>query len=823
MLIVKQLTTIYIIMKYSDILHMTHVKLLAGCLLTAGMACSCVEEDVFDAQKQLLPDHEAMAVRPSAWGMQTQTRVDYYDDTSGWQEDVTKIDPDADLKEGDLGTKLDVFIAGKTDPTFWRQYHLTQGEVFAGSTAKVLDNTLDVLARGNWLAEQGIKPGDRYDVYVAVNNTSTNSDVASREALLGLTFQNPDVDKIYKAPAVNPESAVAEDRRLLMDGHAEWTPNADLQQTIPVGLSRAAAKIAVSVSFDPAFLKAKEAEGIEITTPAWRYANWCDSVRVFADGTPLSLDDLTLKISSDRSQVTHERTGAEAVTSTDYYYYTTEENGESTTHYVSSRNIIEENGKTYYDEHDGTETIRREVTQGTEAVDVKACDILTYIYPFAWNDDNLGSAPHILVSYGFKKGSTTHNYYYRIPLVNEAETNALLRNHIYKVNAVIGSEGSASITEDFSDLVLNYEVVEWTERENQRLMVRGDRLYYFLLEPTLYNVYGQATQTQVISYVCHSDAEVKLSDITWYYYNNSGKQERTLTPSANGLSAGNLATDGVRIELNPATKQITVTTDVLKNHAVKFIKFRAYASDRADWLTQNYYADVTVKHFPIDNIQSISGKWSSRSIADWTDYEKKTGAVYRDYSYWNGYGYGYNAKFSPGENEQIRYLGAYGNTSGTQAVNGLTNNHMYVIQITATSENYVLGRPTLDARFQSKDHVVSPAFMIASQLGAVVSQAFNATTAAEHCGTYMEVATDGTRYTGWRLPTNEEIKVITTYQYDSDVIHDGTMAEVLSGRRYYTLNGTNELANPNGNAGTFVRCIRDLSADEVEELNSKAE
>ena len=87
----------------------------------------------------------------------------------------------------------------------------------------------------------------------------------------------------------------------------------------------------------------------------------------------------------------------------------------------------------------------------------------------------------------------------------------------------------------------------------------------------------------------------------------------------------------------------------------------------------------------------------------------------------------------------------------------------------------------------------------------------------------MEVATDGTRYTGWRLPTNEEIKVITTYQYDSDVIHDGTMAEVLSGRRYYTLNGTSELANPYGNNNTYVRCIRDLSADEVEELNSKAE
>lgn len=810
-------------MKYCKLLRKTPAMLLMGCLLTAGLASSCVEEDVYGGQQQP-SDHEAVGVRPSAWGMQPLTRVDYYDDTSGWQEDATKIDPDADLKEGDLGTKLDVFIAGKTDPTFWRQYHLTQGEVFAGSTAKVLDNTLDVLARGNWLIEQGFTPGDCYDVYVAVNNTSTNADIASKEALLGLTFQNPDVDKVYKAPAVNQESPVAEDRRLLMDGHVEWTPNTDLQQTIPVGLSRAAAKIAVSVSFDPAFLKAKEAEGIEITSPAWRYANWCDSVRVFADGTPLPLDDLTLKISSDRSQVTHERTGAEAITSTDYYYYTTEENGETTTHYVSARNIVEEGGKVFYDEHEGVETTRHEVTRATEAVDVKACDILTYIYPFAWDDDNLGSAPHILVSYGFKKGSATHNYYYRIPLVNEAQVDRLERNHIYKVDAVIGSEGSANLSESYNDLVLNYEVVEWTERESQRLIVRGDRLYYFLLEPTLYNVYGQGTQTQVINYVCHSDAVVKLSDITWYYYNNSGKQTHTLTASADGRSAGNLATDGVRIELNPATKQITVTTDVLKNHAVKFIKFRAYASDRPDWLAQDYYADVTVKHFPIDNIQSFEGLWSSKympsasGVNSWVEWQIQSGTN-RDNNFrakvWVG-----------GNNYPIRAISSDGMRDETLSnLDNLKNNHMYVIQITATSKDYVLGRPTLDANNQSQDHVVSPAFMIASQLGAVTQFTGNAAArnAAQHCGQYMEVTAEGTRYTGWRLPTNEEIKVITTYQYDDDVTADGTMDVVLGGMRYYTLSGETVVANPNGSNNNYVRCIRDLSADEVEELNSRAE
>ena len=89
----------------------------------------------------------------------------------------------------------------------------------------------------------------------------------------------------------------------------------------------------------------------------------------------------------------------------------------------------------------------------------------------------------------------------------------------------------------------------------------------------------------------------------------------------------------------------------------------------------------------------------------------------------------------------------------------------------------------------------------------------------------MEVATDGTRYTGWRLPTKEEIKVITTYQNDHYVTSDDIMAVVLSGRFYYTLDDDSQATGivNNENGGTFVRCIRDLSADEVEELNSKSE
>ena len=88
----------------------------------------------------------------------------------------------------------------------------------------------------------------------------------------------------------------------------------------------------------------------------------------------------------------------------------------------------------------------------------------------------------------------------------------------------------------------------------------------------------------------------------------------------------------------------------------------------------------------------------------------------------------------------------------------------------------------------------------------------------------MEVAEDGTRYTGWRLPTKSEISVITGYQY-------GTMggvtipqayrvlSPVLTCRYYWRLSGDLVLTLTTNDSGNYLRCVRDLSAEEVDRLN----
>ena len=233
---------------------------------------------------------------------------------------------------------------------------------------------------------------------------------------------------------------------------------------------------------------------------------------------------------------------------------------------------------------------------------------------------------------------------------------------------------------------------------------------------------------------------------------------------------------------------------------------------------RRYYRDVTM---------------TVPSTGNWTDYDNGGGSRWRGINYdgnYSGNSYGFQAKWFDEATQTCMQLQGYGDATDTDAnvaltVNGVNNNHMYIIQITEANADYTygnvngkytIGHPILNDNYQSYDNVVAPAFMIASQLGAVSSAAFNATTAATHCGTYMEVGTDGTRYVGWRLPTPAEVDYISNWQNQGW----DTIEEVLGGERYYTLNNSYRQISGKTGTNTFVRCIRELSPEEIERINA---
>ena len=178
-------------------------------------------------------------------------------------------------------------------------------------------------------------------------------------------------------------------------------------------------------------------------------------------------------------------------------------------------------------------------------------------------------------------------------------------------------------------------------------------------------------------------------------------------------------------------------------------------------------------------------------------------------------------------------------TAHENGSSGNSNAMMYFVTITQTSSQYDIAHPLLEevnfgtynspniqtavVNSSENDELVSPSFMLASQLGAVSSNGLNWTNAREHCANYVETYIDKNGETqhlnDWRLPTTAEIAVIIEYQNRTPDVMD----EVLGGQYYYVSwegarggNGSAATGNNDwGDQGTFIRCIRDVKPDDV--------
>lgn len=417
---------------------------------------------------------------------------------------------------------------------------------------------------------------------------------------------------------------------------------------------------------------------------------------------------------------------------------------------------------------------------------------VAYSYSFSWAGDML-HRPSILVEVPMTKENeqTARYYYYRIPVCSAATT-SLERNHIYRVKADITSLGASSELKADMQANVQYYVLPW---QVQDMDVNVPDRKFLMVTPELVFMRNVKEDSTSIKFYASSACSVSISEV--YYYDKYNERKK--------IESGNSQYPTVTLNgTNNGT--VSINSRIPDNLTVKYIKLRiALDSD------SETYKEVLVKQYPIEYAQSISGWYSSRSTPGWVTPDN------RDYWY-NYQSYGYYAKeYKDGT---IYYLGGY--YDGGQ-VSGLSNNEMYVIQITSTNDDkYVIAHPNIDYRYEnsssygSKDHVVSPAFMIASQLGAVQSNGFDEKTAITHCKTYREVALDKTVYDGWRLPTNEEVQVIVDYQGKPNSPID----KVLTGSHYRTLSQDVVATNQSGGTGKYVRCVRDLSAEEIEKLEN---
>lgn len=458
-------------------------------------------------------------------------------------------------------------------------------------------------------------------------------------------------------------------------------------------------------------------------------------------------------------------------------------------------------------------------TNETMAKTADGYQLVTYSYATLW--DNNASAPQAKIKVMLKKGEEKPvDYYYSIPVRNPKETKSLERNYVYTANATVTSLGSSSDITYGDAMNLVYDVQKWTKGEETTINAGEQK--YLLVSPTFMIMKNQRFDNSTIKFYGSGECNVETVEI--YYYDKNGNKQscsgsQYFKASAEYADGHSELKDKGTIVIG--VKNSTTTNDFVPL-SVKYIKIKV----TCDGLEEI----VTIKQYPLEYIQGIAGWYSTKSIDGWIDWQEDqashdTGKTSSDDNF--------NAKVKEGNYiyEYYDYNYAerwwdpndYKATLGDGASNGQHNNQMYVVQITNTPQNskYKIGHVTnIDKNTKlSSEDVVSPAFMLASQLG-TVTKFSKGVDASNHCDKYVEVRTDGKKYTDWRLPTASEIGVITNYQYKTN---QNVIDVVLAGRTYWALNGSQVTANTSNRNTGFVRCVRDLSPEEVKELENKNE
>ena len=452
------------------------------------------------------------------------------------------------------------------------------------------------------------------------------------------------------------------------------------------------------------------------------------------------------------------------------------------------------------------------------SADSRNVSLTTYVYPNNWADNSiLEREASIVVNLPMtftSDGVSTdyHNSWYKIPMTDEK---MFRRNNYYEVNIDLNRPGAAteSVPEELKDIY--YSVTEWTVQD---IFVGGDdRPKYLSVNKESMEMHNIAVDATTLEFASSSPVTITVKDI--YYYNKFG-QKTPVSPDITGTTDGGIAGN------------ITVNSPVPTNNAIRY--FTLVVTNQ-----EGITREVTVAQYPLEYITNQQGWYSYRS--DFytgtyapTTYEYKGSrrvAADWDYNSWdystsvqNNYFFGSKvARMNDDGTSRLYYYSwsQYGSTVNTNAGNltALDNARMYHVQITASSGKYTIGIPKQDANGFTDDgednaKLVSPSFMIASQLGATQPPT-SVEQAERHCREYVEVhdpdndpdTDNAIHYDNWRLPTEAEIQIIIDFQY----VENAAMDEVLSGPYYWSATG--QVRNPGSgdtDSQSAVRCIRDV-------------
>lgn len=457
--------------------------------------------------------------------------------------------------------------------------------------------------------------------------------------------------------------------------------------------------------------------------------------------------------------------------------------------------------------------------------------VTSYAYAHKWDDEStLEKEVRLIVNIPLnhilrdEEGKPTGdkkyypNSYYQIPV---SKTQKLDRNTCYIVDVMLNAPGGSDPSKPVELTEIGYFVYDW---ESEQINVGGEdnRPAYLTLNEYEMEMHNMEEDNTTLEFASSSEVKAEITRV--YYIDKFGQEKDLEINDRNPDEWGEKTTTGewypqtdwkneCIIRITPdknITGKIDVFGTVPGNNAVRYIEFTVTNKE-------GIKREVKVAQYPLEYITNIQGWYSYRSDFGGTTYESRG-----DRTTSNDYFKSKVAEeITSGNNRGKSNIYRYNWSRNSSSVNGryesiytgssAGNARMYHVVISSTSSEYTLGIPRLDAQGYTESSaannvIVSPSFMLASQLGALANTV-SFEQARNHCLQYVETYKDengkAVHLNDWRLPTRAELEIIIKYQYSSDA-----MDEVIRRRGYWCADGE-YVYNEQGLSGNgYIRCIR---------------
>lgn len=492
---------------------------------------------------------------------------------------------------------------------------------------------------------------------------------------------------------------------------------------------------------------------------------------------------------------------------------------------------------------EGNEVTNKNLKSMNNYLGFTGSKVLFYTYANSWAFDpessqvDLNDETYILLNLPMKEvnsaGELIKEYesnYYRVSLNRSTGEQTLERNHFYEITVIVNAPGSSTEVTPVS-LEGTLEVQEWHSVDinvgtDDAKFLEVNKEYIYLANIDA----NESTDNSLMFYSSSVITNIQVSDVK---YTDKYGVVKDITENGTSYPDGDTYYPQINWNRDETTGAVTIYSKDLINVPKTF----TLTLTNQDGLTET----VEVEQYPLEYVTSTQGWYSYRDDLGSSWINKGTGTVATESGNGNfgskvvrqinsdGTSLAYKYRWDRGENGPPSYNLDNWRGSGkpyfdSEQNSGRTNARMYHVRITAASSEYKLGYPEMDGEYTASGDenakIVSPSFMIASQLGNTNANGTREQ-AREQCANYVEVTnvsfdretpdySEQKVYNDWRLPTPAELEIIATFQN----VENSAIDEVLVSNAYWSSNGEYSVRT-DGDEGTRIRCVRDVKPEET--------